>query len=589
MEGKVNTQKHGEKRTKGRVAIACTECRNQHLRCDAVVPTCSRCRNLHKTCVYMDLRRSRRRHAEVEKATHSEYRDESVVGTREIPAARQQRRLSDGFRLPSGQSSPLPTLGASSNALRSTVFADNDLLSSRPVDGFYKFFFPGHPFVLPRAYLTRYFEKSPDFSCGLVLMITFIGSLYSQESLSNDYRQHAEQALGSQLAPHGFNVQALMLLAVSLEWSGENDRAATILDRAKTMGLEIGMHRRDFATRCGFGDEVLEECWRRTWWELYVIDALFAGIRHLPTFTFWGIDADVEIPCEEESYVTGMIPRPRTLHEYDNRGFDDDDDESFSSFAYLIDATRILGTTLAAGDVANKCAYSLVKNAEANVMSWNLHLPLAKRDPIRSNGTVDEVLFKAHMAINTTSTHLHRPRSMLHYTPMELLCSKYAPPLPAEVLSAEEQHRDRHTHKAINAAKNFVDLLTASSSPLTHSPFVMCMGSLAVATYLSGCEHILTGTELAHAKDRIRVFLGILKAFTRIWSQAGHWSTEIKLMARVVLEPGGGTGRIDLPSIQAMTSLEDMVFTNGVPEDVDVLDMDKNWENLIGDMYEENI
>jgi hypothetical protein len=95
-----------------------------------------------------------------------------------------------------------------------------------------------------------------------------------------------------------------------------------------------------------------------------------------------------------------MIPQPRTLREYDNRGFDDSD-ESFSSFAYLIDATRILGTTLAAGDIANKSAYSLVKNAEANLMSWDLHLPHAKRDPVQSDGTLDEVLFKAHMAINT--------------------------------------------------------------------------------------------------------------------------------------------------------------------------------------------
>lgn len=170
---------------------------------------------------------------------------------------------------------------------------------------------------------------------------------------------------------------------------------------------------------------------------------------------------------------------------------------------------------------------------------------------------------------------------MLHYTTMELLCSKYAPPLPAEVLSAEEQHQDRHTHKAINAAKNFVDLLTASSSPLTHSPFVMCMGSLAVATYLSGCEHILTGSELAHAKDRIRVFLGILKAFARIWSQAHHWSGEIKLMARVILDQQDGAGRIDFPSIQAIPNFEDMVFTDVPSEEINMSGMGKEWENLV--------
>ena len=88
------------------------------------------------------------------------------------------------------------------------------------------------------------------------------------------------------------------------------------------------------------------------------------------------------------------------MSDYDDRGFDDNG-EGFSSFAYLIDATRILGTTLAAGDIANKSAYSFVKNAEANLMSWDLHLPRSKRDPVQSDGTVDEILFKAHMTKNT--------------------------------------------------------------------------------------------------------------------------------------------------------------------------------------------
>lgn len=159
---------------------------------------------------------------------------------------------------------------------------------------------------------------------------------------------------------------------------------------------------------------------------------------------------------------------------------------------------------------------------------------------------------------------------------MELVCSKYAPPLPAEVLSTEEQHKDRHTHKAINAAKKFVDLLTISSSPLTHSPFVMCMGSLAMATHLSACEHILTGSELVYAKDRVRVFLGILKAFTTIWPQAQHWSNEMKLMARVALGQQDGANQFDFVALQSITSFEDVTFLNEVSEDVGIPDMQKS-------------
>jgi hypothetical protein len=164
---------------------------------------------------------------------------------------------------------------------------------------------------------------------------------------------------------------------------------------------------------------------------------------------------------------------------------------------------------------------------------------------------------------------------MLHYTPMELLCSKYAPPLPGEISTAETQHGDRHTNKAISAAKNFVDLLTASPSLLTHSPFVMCMGSLAMATLLSAYEHFLTGSELTHAKDRVRVFLGVLKAFTAIWPQARHRSEEIKLMARVVLERQEISGTFDIPALRGMANIEEISFIDEVAEDLDVLDPSK--------------
>lgn len=178
---------------------------------------------------------------------------------------------------------------------------------------------------------------------------------------------------------------------------------------------------------------------------------------------------------------------------------------------------------------------------------------MAPHQPLPCRESLTTVLY-------STSTHLHRPRSMLHYTTMELICSKYAPPLPAEVLGQEEQHLEKHTHKAINASRNFVDLLTASSSPLTHSPFVMCMGSLAVATCLSSCVHILTGPELSWTKDRVRLLLGILKAFLTIWSQARHWFAEIKLMAKAVLGQQDGAGQIGCDSVPTETDFEDMSF-----------------------------
>ncbi|PNP45462.1 hypothetical protein TGAMA5MH_02685 [Trichoderma gamsii] len=401
MESKTPARKPSGRKIKRRAAIACTACRGQHLRCDAAMPICSRCRSLDKECIYTDLRETRRRRTGIQNSILADRRDE-IVDMVDNMAQFGQPTLSNEPSLTPNRSSTPPSpqsiFTASNGCLQPTVFAENDYLISRPVDGFYKFFFPSHPFVLPRVHLKQQFESNPDFSGQLFLMITFIGSLYIHDPQSIEYKKQAEESFDLTLSPNGFTVQALLLLSLTLEWAGENERAAAILGRAKNMALEIGMQHRDFACRHGRGEKTLEESWRRTWWELFVADAMFAGIRHLPTFTLWGIDTDVDIPCEEDLYATGRIPFPQTLHEYDDRGLNDG---SFSSYAYLIDATRILGTTLAAGDTANESPYSLVKNAEANLMSWHLYLPQRKRDPVRRDGTIDEVLFKAHMVMNT--------------------------------------------------------------------------------------------------------------------------------------------------------------------------------------------
>ncbi|KND91881.1 hypothetical protein TOPH_03594 [Tolypocladium ophioglossoides CBS 100239] len=530
--------------SKPRVPVACTMCRSQHLRCDAVMPTCSRCRAGNKRCIYTTLRRRRRKQLSSVELSSG---DSAPSMPPEVDEAQE----------------PFYMSGEASYASQPIISPDSsNLATSRPLDGFYTYFHQGHPFVPPRPRLISHFDRDPHSIADLISIMTFIGSLYIHDSRSKRYRQQAELALARQLPHNGFSVQFLLLFALTLEWTGEMERASTALEHAKSIALTIGIHRQSFAAERGQGDPALEESWRRTWWELYIVDALFAGIRHLPTFSLWNVDHDADLPSEEECYITANIPPPRTLREYDNRGFEEGD-VAFSSFTYLIDAARILGSTLAAGDILGKSPSSLVKNAEANIMSWDLHLPRSKRDPVRADGSVDEIMFRAHMAINTVSTHLHRPRSMLHYSAMELLCSKYAPPLPAEVLPPEEQHHERHTFKAIRSAKACVDLFTISAQPTTHSPFIMCMGSMATATHMSACEYLLAGPEYAHARDGVRVFLGILKAFEHIWPQASKWSGEIKLMAKAVFEGRDAGGNLLLgDSLRPVAAVAETAFSD---------------------------
>lgn len=124
------------------------------------------------------------------------------------------------------------------------------------------------------------------------------------------------------------------------------------------------------------------------------------------------IEANVELPCEEADYdgvsytwlnayntletdYLQIIPRPRTLSEYEARDFEDEE-PIFSSFTYLIDLVRISGSILGIDNINGKDLEPAVANADAMLVNWKLHLPREKQGVVDRNEDVDEVLFAAH-------------------------------------------------------------------------------------------------------------------------------------------------------------------------------------------------
>jgi hypothetical protein len=90
---------------------------------------------------------------------------------------------------------------------------------------------------------------------------------------------------------------------------------------------------------------------------------------------------------------------PKTLQEYDDSVFiSEDEDETFSSSAYRIDAVRVVHKVLAAVrcQPVDPVALDL---ADTHLTNWVLHLPMAKKKPVDREGHIDEVLFEAHMII----------------------------------------------------------------------------------------------------------------------------------------------------------------------------------------------
>ena len=106
------------------------------------------------------------------------------------------------------------------------------------------------------------------------------------------------------------------------------------------------------------------------------------------------VEANVELPCEESEY-DGIIPRPRTLSEYDRRDFEDEE-QIFSSFTYMIDICRISGSLLGLGSLREKNIELAIANADAMLINWKLHLPREKQGVVDKHEEVDEMLFQAH-------------------------------------------------------------------------------------------------------------------------------------------------------------------------------------------------
>lgn len=181
---------------------------------------------------------------------------------------------------------------------------DVDLITS-----YYEFFNNAHPVVLPRRQLLARMQSNPTSLEDILAVIRYIGSVYLPEIPSLPYQKLAEKALNSSTLPvNGFSVQALALFALARHCSDEYDIAEEYVDKAIDIALAIGMNHQGWAESNGEGDAMLTESWRRTWWALFTCDALFAGISHYDIHRLQSVEMDVDLPCEDSEYESGVGP-----------------------------------------------------------------------------------------------------------------------------------------------------------------------------------------------------------------------------------------------------------------------------------------
>ncbi|KAF2681254.1 hypothetical protein K458DRAFT_392044 [Lentithecium fluviatile CBS 122367] len=559
------------KRPIQRVALACIQCRSRKVRCDATLPTCRRCIADGKACEYQKSRRGGR--------------------PRRLAAAPLQVNLDHS---PSGDSLQSANIGGASTDSSSSGHGSTGssaqsvcdsldikclyriVLSGGPrltrihadqlLTQYYIYFHISHPCVLPRWSLQSRMVGEPAISDYLIPVLLYIGSIFTHSIDSAPLAETALQAIHAGRAigyPNAYHTQALVLYSIAVYWCDEPERGRELLDEAIEGAFVLGMHEKGFASQHGLGDPVLEESWRRTWWQIYITDTHISGSLHTYRGLSTKFPSTAELPCEEREYESGNIPTPTTLLNYNAREFSEIE---FSSFAQLIGFTQGINRVLAGRRLEDtEGAKTICANADTMMTAWCSLLPAQKRTLLHEDGTVDELLFKANILVNVYIVDLHRQLSSLKYSAIESV-SKCAPPPPPESNDNIKEEAHMHTAKALFATERLNGLLTLPTRFSTHTPFIICMIANMTIAHLSACRYIFQEPRLSLEREKIRLNMGVLKMLGEFWPAGQREYQSMGTIAREMLALK--EEEIQIPTETAAIPLDTLNFN---------FDFDINW------------
>lgn len=168
---------------------------------------------------------------------------------------------------------------------------------------YYQGFHRSHPFIVPRKALNT--PLSSRIPQSTISIMRYIGAhYYPDPTFKEMFRNSAYAGLSDGIIFNGFRVQNMLLLSIVEHAQGNEDSAHQTIQAAITLALEIGMNRASFSHDNSWGSPVIEESWRRTYWELYVINGTLAAMRDQNSFVLHTKESEVGLPCEESLYNT---------------------------------------------------------------------------------------------------------------------------------------------------------------------------------------------------------------------------------------------------------------------------------------------
>ena len=517
----------------GPSSLACLFCRTKHLKCDGQMPTCGRCLEHGLDCTYVKSRRGYQ--GRKKKRSFPDFASD-LTSTNFVTNAPDSSDINTSFGdLGDLDSSSIdPTLALTDFPMAIDQQTQSEETISLPhvnsqdyanhesyerlIRVFYRDVHPAHPIVLPQKMYLQNRNVLPEY---LKTVMAFMASHLTSEH-SDQLRDKAEGIFDPTVPDDAFKVQGLLLLTLTSYARFERDRGNRALTQATTLAAQLGMDSNFFGQGQG---AAYRESWRRTYWELYTITGLISLIAG-ENFRIRRPE-DLLLPGHCEDYREGRTSQSRDLSSMRNR-VSAEDNFRWSSFAYKIEAMRIMSSVFEGENSHGSLTEVQVQALGASITGFLLSLPDDKRTPLTDDGEIDEVMSCALMVINLAGVCLHFPRSSLAgKASFKTVCGNDR---KEKMESPDERF---HRAAAIRYANGLSKLISSRHSLRTLTPCFSCSIAFAAAVHLAAVLP-RDSSEQQH-KEHIQLELSALNVVGAIWPIGGVVKAQLASYSREVL------------------------------------------------------